>query len=104
MKITLPLVSPLFDDNRLSEEVEKDFDNGCQIYIYKDEQSWEGGEESHAFSLWIEYGKDKENSLMFDADLNDLEMFANSLLKSIEMLRRDYSDVLKEKIKNGALL
>ena len=41
---------------------------------------------------------------MFDADLDDLEMFANSLLKSIEMLRRDYSDVLKKKIKSGALL
>ena len=41
---------------------------------------------------------------MFDADLNDLEMFANSLVKSIEMLRRDYSDVLKEKIKSGATL
>ena len=40
MKITLPLVSPAFDDNRLSEEVKKDFDNGCQIYIYKDENSW----------------------------------------------------------------
>jgi hypothetical protein len=104
MKITLPLFSPAFDDNRLSEEVKKDFDNGCQIYIYKDEQRWKDDEESHAFSLWIEYGKDKENSLMFDADLNDLEMFANSLLKSIEMLRRDYSDVLKEKIKSGALL
>lgn len=104
MKITLPLVSPVFDDNRLSEEVQKDFDNGCQIYIYKDESSWEQDEETHAFSLWIEYGKDKEKSLMFEADLNDLEMFTNSLLKSIEMLRRDYSDVLKEKIKSGALL
>ena len=104
MKITLPLVRPAFDDNRISDEVKKDFDNRCQIYIYKDEQNWEADEESHAFSLWVEYGKDNENSLMFDADLNDLEMFANSLLKSIEMLRRDYSEVLKEKIKSGGLL
>lgn len=104
MKITLPLVSPSFDDNRLTEYLKKDFDNGCQIYVYKDEENWEADEESHAFSVWIEYGKDKENSLMFDADLNDLEMFANSILKSIEMLRRDYSDVLKDKIKKGALL
>ena len=38
MKITLPLVSPAFDDvNRLSLEVQKDFIEGCQIYIYKDE-------------------------------------------------------------------
>lgn len=104
MKITLPLVIPAFDDNRLSDEVKKDFNNGCQIYIFKDENSWEQDEETHAFAVWVEYGKDKENSLMFDADLNDLEMFANSLLKSIEMLRRDYSDVLKVKIKRGSLL
>jgi len=104
MKITLPLVRPSFDDNRLSEEVKKDFGNGCQIYIYKDENSWEEDERTHAFSLWVEYGKDNENTLMFDADLNDLEMFANALSKSIEMLRRDYSDVLKEKIKSGAIL
>ena len=104
MKITLPLVSPAFDDNTLSDEVKKDFDKGCQIYIYKDENSWEQDEGTHVFALWVEYGKDKEKALMFDADLNDLEMFANSLLKSIEMLRRDYSDVLKEKIKSGALL
>ncbi len=104
MKITLPLVNPAFDDERLSEKVKKDFDNGCQIYIYKDENSWEHDGETHAFALWVEYGKDNENSLMFDADLDDLEMFANSLLKSIEMLRRDYSDVLKKKIKSGALL
>jgi hypothetical protein len=104
MKITLPLVNPVFADNRLSDEVKKDFDKRCQIYIYKDENSWEQDEEAHAFALWVEYGKNQENTLMFDADLNDLEMFANSLLKSIEMLRRDYSDVLKEKIKSGALL
>ena len=105
MKITLPLVSPAFDDvNRLSLEVQKDFIEGCQIYIYKDEQNWENDENSHAYSVWIEYGKEKENTLMFDADLNDLEMFAYSLLKSIEMLRRDYSDVLKDKIKNGEIL
>lgn len=41
---------------------------------------------------------------MFQVPLDDLELFANSLLKSIEMLRRDYKDVLKEKIKNGNLL
>jgi hypothetical protein len=104
MKITLPLVSPSFDDNRLSDEVQKDFKNECQIYIYKDEQYWKSDEESHAFSLWVEYGIDKKQSIMFDVDLNDLEMFANSLLKSIEMFRRDYSDVLKDKIKIGAPL
>jgi hypothetical protein len=104
MKITLPLINPAFDDNKLSEEFKHEFDKSCQIYVYKDENSWEQDEETHAFALWLEYGKDKEKSLMFDVDLNDLEMFANSLLKSIEMFRRDYSDVLKDKIKRGAII
>jgi len=104
MNITLPLVSPSFDDDRLSEEVKKSYDK-CQIFILKDEQHWESDEKSHAFSLFVEYGKGNGEghrySLMFDVDLNDLEMFANSLFKSIEMLRRDYSEVIKDKINNG---
>jgi len=104
MKIELPLVYPDIDDNRLSDKVKKDFDIGCQIYIFKDEFSWIEEEHRHAYSLWIDYGLEKSNSLMFQVPLDDLELFANSLLKSIEMLRRDYKDVLKEKIKNGNLL
>jgi len=76
----------------------------CQIYIYKDENSWEQDEGTHAFGLFFEYGIHKKNTFMFDVDLNELEMFANSLMKSIEMLRRDYSDVIKKKIKSGSLL
>ena len=53
------------------------------------------------FNIFFKFIKSYD---IFDTDLDDLEMFANSLLKSIEMLRRDYSDVIKEKIKNGSLL
>ncbi|HMT02710.1 MAG TPA: hypothetical protein PKD00_05280 [Burkholderiales bacterium] len=103
MEITLPLVIPTFDDKRLSDEVKKDFDNGCQIILYKEEEDWESDENSHAFSLRLEYGIGNEKSFIwFEVDLNDLEMFANSLMKSIEMLRRDYSEVIKHKIKNGS--
>ena len=102
MKITLPLIRPFVDDKRLSEEVKKDFDNRCQIYLYKEEEDWESDEKSHAFELRFEYGIGKENFIWFEVDLNDLEMFANSLMKSIEMLRRDYSEVIKHKIKNGS--
>jgi len=104
MNITLPLFHPAIDDDRILKEIEKDFDNGCQIYVDKHEDSWEHDDETHAFSLYIEYGSDKKYYLIFDVDLDDLEMFANSLLKSIEMLRRDYSEVIKEKIKRGVLV
>lgn len=102
MKITLPLLKPSFDDDRMIEEIQKDFKESCQIYIYKDEDNWKDHEKYNAFSLWVEYGEDNKETLMFDVDLNDLEMFANSLMKSIEMLRRDYSEVIKHKIKNGS--
>lgn len=104
MKITLPLINPYFDDNKISESVKKDIDNRCEIYVFKDEDDWIDSENNHAYSLWIQYGTDVNKAMMFDTDLDDLEMFANSLLKSIEMLRRDYLDVIKEKIKNGSLL
>lgn len=100
MKITLPLLRPFVDD-RMIEEIKKDFKESCQIYIYKDEDNWKDDEKYNAFSLWVEYGEDNKETLMFDVDLNDLEMFANSLMKSIEMLRRDYSEVIKHKINNG---
>ena len=102
MKITLPLLKPWFEDDRIIEKIKKDFKESCQIYIYKDEDNWKDDEKYNAFSLWVEYGKDNKETLMFDVDLNDLEMFANSLMKSIEMLRRDYSEVIKHKINNGS--
>lgn len=104
MKITLPLVNPVSDDDRISDEVEKDFDHGCQIYVYKEEIEWKQNHETHAYGLWVEYGPGMQKTLMFEVDLDDLEMFAHSLLNSIEMLRRDYSDVIKSKIKNCDLL
>jgi len=104
MKITLPLEKASFDDNRLPEEVKKDLDWQCEAYVFKDEASWEDDDQTRAFAFFLKYGKNKEKALMFDVGLDDLEMFANSLLKSIEMFRRDYADTLKEKIKKGGYL
>ena len=37
MKITLPLLSPSFDDDRISDQCKKDFEtHGSQIFIYND--------------------------------------------------------------------
>ena len=104
MKITLPLINPVFDDSRITDELEKAFHKECQVYIWKDEKDWILEEDQRLYGLWIEYGENKNNTMMFDIDLDDLEMFANSLLKSIEMLRRDYAEVLKDKIINGSAL
>lgn len=101
MKITLPLEKASFDDNKLTDETKKDFELQCEAYIFKDEASWEDDNETRVFAFFLKYGENKEKALMFDVGLDDLEMFANSLLKSIEMFRRDYADTIKEKIKKG---
>ena len=104
MKITIPLINPAFDDVRLSDEVKKDFDNHCNIYIYKDEASFVD-DEQHAYSIWVQYGiENKEKQLMFDVNLDDLELFAHTLTKSIKMFRRDYKTEISDKIAKGISL
>ena len=99
MKLKLELLNAAFDDNRLSDEIKSDIQKDSGIYIFKDENSWADDEGTRVYSLWLEYGKDKDNGLMFEVRFEDLELFANTLLKSIEIFRKDYEDVIKEKIK-----
>jgi hypothetical protein len=101
MEITLPLLNLSLYDNRLSDELKKDFVYKCRIKIQPFEEDWVSDECQHAFGVWIEYGEDNNHAFLFEADLNDLEMFAYSLIKRIEIVRRDYSEVIKDKIKNG---
>jgi hypothetical protein len=101
MKMKLELLNAAFDDPRLSEEIKSEIKKEAEIYIFKDESSWQYETDTHVYSLWLDYGKDMNNGFMFEVRLDDLEMFANSLLKSIDMLRRDYKDVIKEKNKNS---
>jgi hypothetical protein len=100
MKIILPLNKATSDDNRINGNVISDFKKGCQIFIWKEEKDWLVDEEQNVYQIWIEYSEKKERTLMFTSDLDDLEMFANSLTKSIEMFRRDYAHSIKERIEN----
>lgn len=104
MEMALRLLNPAFPDSRLSDELKKDLVHNCRINIQPLEEGWVLDEDQHAFGVWIEYGEDNEYALLYEADLNDLEMFAYSIIKRIEMLRRDYSDAIKDKIKNGSTL
>lgn len=100
MKIILPLNKAVSDDNRISDNVISDFKKGCQIFIWKEEKDWLIDEEQNVYHIWIEYSEKNERTLMFTTDLDDLEMFANSLTKSIEMFRRDYAHSIKDRIEN----
>ena len=98
MKITLPLKNVISDDIRITDNVLSDLKKECQIFIFKDENNCRNDEQEYIYSIWIEYSENNERGLMFNSNLDDLEMFANSLTKSIEMFRRDYSDLIKERI------
>ena len=100
MKIILPLKKVSSDDQRISDDVIYDFKQGCQIFIWKEEKDWLVDEEQNVYQIWIEYSEKNERTLMFSSDLDDLEMFANSLTKSIEMFRRDYAHSIKDRIEN----
>jgi hypothetical protein len=92
MKITLPLLEPVLDDV-ISDDVKNLFRIDAELYV------WSISNDVRVFNVSINFGVDKEQALMFEVDLDDLEKFAHILVKDIEMLRRDYSDVIQKKIK-----
>lgn len=62
------------------------------------------------FSLWIEFGKAPESSagyekrIMVDVRLDELELFASSVLKHIEIIRKNYGEQIKKQYDMGNLI
>lgn len=92
MKNTLTLKCCVADFNTL---IGKEINNkDAELMIYsdignlldytRDKEPLDGG----LFSLWVTINK---SNLMFDLELDELELFANSLLKHIEILKREHS-------------
>ena len=78
-----------------------DFENGINIKVYSDTHDLilynEMNEEmdSTIFGMFIEFGKEKEKTIMLDAPINDLELFAKSILAHIEIIRKNYGEQIK---------
>lgn len=78
-----------------------DFENGINIKVYSDTQCLilynEMNEEmdSTIFKMFIEFGKEKEKTIMLDAPINDLELFAKSILAHIDIIRKNYGEQIK---------
>ena len=96
MDIKLDLLNPQIDDNLLPNEFEQRL-RLCKLCIMENADS----EDEYIYSIWIEYGDSYENTLMFDVKMQYLELFASSLLKSIEIVRRDYAEEIVKKRKKG---
>lgn len=96
--IELPLKYNCNDDDNISKELEKSFELGPKIMLLKDTTEWVIDDEAHIHFMCLKYGSDM--MISFDVKLDDLELFAHSVIKSIEMIRRDYADVLSKKREN----
>jgi hypothetical protein len=87
-----------------------DFENGINIKVYSDTSDLilknEMNEEMDEtiFGLWIEFGKEKEKTIMLDAPINDLELFAKSILAHIDIVRKNYGEQIKIQTDLGSLI
>lgn len=84
------------DFNRLGRS---DLKNGVKIKVYSDVHDLlvynsrkEEMDDDTIFCLWVECG---EKTLMMDVSINELELFASSVLKQIEIIRKSYSEQIK---------
>jgi hypothetical protein len=95
MKISIELMHPFGADS----ELKKIIGNRCELEIFKDEENWVDEPDNYCYTLILSYGLQKE--IHFDIELTQLEMFTNAIQKSIDVLRNDYKDVIKDKILKG---
>lgn len=94
----------LLDFDNLNED---DFKFGANIKVYSDMQfiltynSNEAKMNDTIFGLRVEFGKDKDKSIMTNVRIDDLELFASSILKQIKIVRKNYSKEIKKQRKLG---
>jgi len=93
------------------EKIEKlDFKKGVNIVVHSEIQDLllhiDSNEvmDTTIFGLWIEFGKEKEKTIMLDAPMRDLELFAKDILDHIDMVRKNYGEQIKIQTNWGAII
>lgn len=86
----------------------KDFNSECELYVFSDtndllvyDHRKEGMEEETIFSMWVNCGKGLEKAIMFSIEMDELELFATSVLTQIKLIRDNYSDQIKRQSELG---
>ena len=76
-----------------------DCENGVKIKVYSDvydllvnNSRKEEMDDETIFGLWVECG---DKTLMMDVSIDELELFASSVLKHIEIIRKSYGEQIK---------
>jgi hypothetical protein len=76
-------------------------DNDVNLLIFSDTSdllSYNSGKdamEGTIFSIWLEIGEEKEKTIIFNISIDDLELFALSVLKHVKIIRKNYGDQIK---------
>ena len=87
-----------------------DFKDGFTLAVYSDTHDllhYKYNKEpidKPIFGIWVEIGHDQYKSIMTDVPMDDLELFANSILKSIEIIRNNYSEQIKTQLSIGGIV
>lgn len=111
METRIQLRNLAIDAKIKDQSLERDLEKGAEIYLHSDTrdlvvntENSETMEEETIYSLWFQFGQYKEQAFMWDVRMDDLELFAHSILKSIEIIRRNYADEIKYQTKQGAVI
>ena len=85
-----------------------DCENGVKIKVYSDVHDLlvynsrkEEMDDNTIFSFWVECG---EKTLMMDVSIDELELFASSVLKQIEIIRKSYGEQIKIQSDMGCVI
>ena len=85
-----------------------DCENGVKIKVYSDVHDLlvynsrkEQMDDGTIFGLWVECG---EKTLMMDVSIDELELFASSVLKQIEIIRKSYGEQIKIQSDMGCVI
>lgn len=103
MSVDLLLFTPTAWNNKTMQKlIEDEFEHGMtEMHLVDNEKAEWLDMNTTAFTLHITYGHDEKSSLLFSVGLDDLEMFAYGIQKTIEMYRRDNADLIKQKRDEG---
>ena len=98
MEIKLPIKSLHITDNMTFEDIKK----VSRIQIYGDTHDLvlyklqnESMRDDTIFHGDIHSDDNADKSIFFDVEMDELEEFANAILKRIEIIRRNYSEQIK---------
>lgn len=108
MENILKIKTPILGFEKINIE---DFDYDMSIKIYSDthdlvilSESNRDMDDSTIFNLWIEFGKYKEKQFMFNMPMEELELFCNSVLKHIDIIKNNYSNQIDFQIKKNNII